>query len=220
MAAEAQRVGDTEGDVALEGNIRSIIKIAFGIRAVEVDGRRDNSFLQRKYGGDGFCGTGGAEHVASHRLDGADMGLVGKISERSLVGYGFGHIVQVRAGAVGVDVEIVFGFIETCFLEGQADTFRLGFAVGARCCGMVSVAGVAVAHHLAVDLGSAGLGVLEFLKDEDTGAVAHYEALAVLVERQGGVFGIIDSGRYFPPNANMEYIFPYMNAMLFQPNQA
>ncbi len=48
---------------------------------------------------------------------------------------------------------------------------------------VVGVAGHAVADDLGVDLRAALLGVLEFLEHDDAGALAHDEAVAVLVPR-------------------------------------
>ena len=60
---------------------------------------------------------------------------------------------------------------------------------------MIGVAGVAVAGHLAVNLGAAGLGVLQFLEDEDGGTVTHDESGAVAVEGEGCVFRILGPGK-------------------------
>ena len=46
------------------------------------------------------------------------MGFVGIVAEGDLVGDGLGDVVEVRAGSVGVDVEIVLFLVKTGFLEG------------------------------------------------------------------------------------------------------
>ena len=56
-------------------------------------------------------------------------------------------------------------------------------ALGVGSCYVVSVAGVAVAGELGVDLRAARLCVLVFLENEHTCAFAHNKAVAVLVKR-------------------------------------
>ena len=56
---------------------------------------------------------------------------------------------------------------------------------------MVGVGAVAVADQLGVDAGAAGAGVIEFLEHEDAGALAHDEAVALLVEGAGGALGLV-----------------------------
>ena len=123
------------------------------------------------------------------------MGLVGVVPEGHLVGDRLGNVVQVRARTMGVDVQIVLLRIEAGFLQRERDGAGLGGTVRTRCGGVVGVAGVAVAHHLAVDLGAARQGVVQGLEDEDGGAVAHHEALPVRVERKGGVLGVGGPGK-------------------------
>ena len=56
---------------------------------------------------------------------------------------------------------------------------------------VVGVTGGAVAHHLGVDLGSTGFGVLVLLQHQDAGALTHDEAGALGVEGDGGPVGIV-----------------------------
>ena len=51
--------------------------------------------------------------MAVHRFRAAYVDLVGGLSERQLVGRGLGHVVELRAGAVGVDVDFVLSRIES-----------------------------------------------------------------------------------------------------------
>jgi hypothetical protein len=44
------------------------------------------------------------------------------------------------------------------------------------------------------DLRAAGLGVAEFFDDQHARALAHHEAVAVLVERAAGVWGLVGCG--------------------------
>ena len=60
---------------------------------------------------------------------------------------------------------------------------------------MVSVAGSAVADHLGVDLGPAGLGVLQFLQKQHARALAHDEAAALRIKGDGGPVGVLRLGQ-------------------------
>ena len=59
---------------------------------------------------------------------------------------------------------------------------------------VVAVGVGAVSDELGVDLGPPGLGVLELFQDDDAAAAGDDEAVAVLVERAGGVEGIVIAG--------------------------
>ena len=59
---------------------------------------------------------------------------------------------------------------------------------------MIGVGGEAVAGQLGEDVRAALLGVLEFLDDDDAGAFAHDEAVAVLVEGPRGAFRLVVAG--------------------------
>ena len=96
---------------------------------------------------------------------------------------------------MGVDVERVLSGVVARFAQGVGDAPRLGGAVGARGCRMVGVAGVAVAHHFAVDFRSARERVLQFLENQHRGSVAHHESLAVGAEGQRGVVRVLGAGK-------------------------
>ena len=97
---------------------------------------------------------------------------------------------------MGVDVKTL-GSVKPGALhgldDGARDAARLG--VGAR--DVVSVAGVAVAHDLGQNLGSARTGMLEFLKHDDACALAHHEAVAACVERTARRLGVGVLGQRF-----------------------
>ena len=111
------------------------------------------------------------------------------LAERKLEATRLGRIIQLGGSTVGVDVKTL-GSVEPGALhgldDGARDAARLG--VGAR--DVVSVAGVAVAHDLGQNLGSARTGMLEFLKHDDACALAHHEAVAACVERAARRFGV------------------------------
>ena len=60
-------------------------------------------------GGQGFDGSGGSYGVAVEGFGGADGDLWGERAEELVDGGGFGGVVGLGAGAVGVDVGDVFG---------------------------------------------------------------------------------------------------------------
>ena len=77
-------------------------------------------------------------------------------------------------------------------------------AIGARAFGMrrgdvIGVAGQAIADHLGIDFRAARLGVLIFLEHDDARALAHDEAVAVLVIGPAGLLGrslkLVESAR-------------------------
>ena len=68
------------------------------------------------------------------------------------------------------------------------------FAFGGHAGHVEGVGGHAVADDLGEDLCAAGLGELELFEDEDAGAFADDEAVAVLVEGAAGVGGVVVAG--------------------------
>ena len=61
---------------------------------------------------------------------------------------------------------------------------------------VVGIARQAVADQLGVDLGAARFGVLERFEHHDAGALAHHEAVAVLViGARGALRLVVESGR-------------------------
>ena len=68
------------------------------------------------------------------------------------------------------------------------------FALGSHAGHVEGVGGHAVADDLGENLCAAGLGELQLFHDEDAGAFADDEAVAVLVEGAAGVFGIVVAG--------------------------
>ena len=60
---------------------------------------------------------------------------------------------------------------------------------------MISIAAVAIAANLSIDLGASLLGMFIFLKEHDARAFGDDKATAVLVERQGGSQRILGLGQ-------------------------
>ena len=185
MTAKAEGIGKTQGEGSPDRYVGGLVKVALGIRGVQVDGGRADAVTEGKERCNGLCCACCAEHMAGHGLGGGDVGLVCEVSESHLAGHCFRNVVEVGAGAVGVDVEVVLGRVEAGFLKGVADGTGLGAGVRAGSGGVVGVAGVAVPHNLAVDGGASVKGVVQGLQDKDGGAVSHHEALPVGVEGEG-----------------------------------
>ena len=56
----------------------------------------------------------------------------------------------------------------------------------------------AIAEHLAIDLGAAGLGVVEFFQDHHRRPFAEHKAVAVAVERARGLVRFVVAGGEAP----------------------
>ena len=93
VSTESERVGDSERQVCLDGLVRSIVKIAFRIRSVQIDCWRADSVTKGEHRGDCLGRSRRSEHVSGHGLDGTDVSLVGKVSECVLVSECLGDIV-------------------------------------------------------------------------------------------------------------------------------
>ena len=76
--------------------------------------------------------------------------------------------------------------IELGVLQGELHGLGGADALRVRRGDVVRVGRAAAAEHLGVDAGAALLGVFEFFEDDDAGALAEDEAVAVLVERPAG----------------------------------
>ena len=133
--------------------------------------------------------------MACHGLDGVDVGLVSIVTESKLVSHCLGGIIELGSCSVGIDVENILLLVEAGLGEGEFDALGLGGSVRPRGCGVVCVAGIAVAHHFAVNLCSAGLCVLIFLEDNHSGSVSHHESAPVGIERQGCVLRVLGAGK-------------------------
>lgn len=195
MPAETERIGESEGEVRLDGLVGRIVEVALGVGAVEVDGRRNDPLLEGEDRRDGFRRACGAEHVAVHRLSRTDVALVREVAEGDLDGVGLSHVVELGAGAVGVDIDRILGRVEAGLADSDRDALRLGAAVRARSRHVIGIASAAVCDHLGIYLRTASDSVLIFLKDEHASAVGAHESRPVGVERQGGVIGILRVGQ-------------------------
>ena len=91
---------------------------------------------------------------------------------------------------MGVDV-VEVARLDAGALHGGAHAAEGAVAVRGRRGDVVGVAREAVADHLGVDLGAARLGVLVLFEHHDPGALAHDEAVAVLVVGAGSPGGVV-----------------------------
>ena len=128
MAAKAQGIGDGQIYLRPDRLVGDIVQIALGIGTVQIDGGRDDAGLQSLQAGDGFDGARCTQHMARHGLGGADEGRPGIFFTQGLLdGQGLRHVVQGRAGAVGIDVDRFGAGIARLF---QGLDHRSGTAVG------------------------------------------------------------------------------------------
>src|SRR5574344_279303 len=96
--------------------------------------------------------------------------------------------------AVNIDIINILS-LQTCILKSgchhqfSSESFRM------RCCNMESVGTHALAHHFCIDFSSAGLGVLQFLKNQATSTFTHDETVTACAERAGSMLRIIIQSR-------------------------
>ena len=84
--------------------VRHVVQVALGVGVLEVDRRRDDAVLDREHGGDRLDAAGRAEQVPGHRLGRADRDAPGVLAEDRLDRLGLDRVVELRRGAVRVDV--------------------------------------------------------------------------------------------------------------------
>ena len=174
MAAEAHRVRERDVDLHPARLVRHVVQVAVRIGMTVVDRGWDHSFVQRERAHHCLDRPRRAEGVSHHRFRRGDGELVGMIAEDRLDRLCLGKISQRRRGSVRVDVADPLRLDPGAQQRGAhhvRDTDRLG--LGLR--HVVRVVRRAVAEHLGVDAGAAGLGGLEILEEEDARALAHHE---------------------------------------------
>ncbi|ENN85805.1 hypothetical protein RHSP_18548 [Rhizobium freirei PRF 81] len=178
-AAEAEGVRQRDIDFALACLVRNEIDGGVTLGIIEVERRRGDVVANGERRKDRLDRTGSAEQVAGRRLGGRHRDPRSRIADQTLDCAKLDRIRHGR-GAVGVDI------VQVC--RGQAGALQRGghaaeraFAILGRSGDMVRVAREAVADHFGVDLGAARLGVFQLLQNDDTGALAHDEAVTVTV---------------------------------------
>ena len=164
-------------------------------RIVEIDRRRRDVVANRQDAEDRLDRAGRAEQMADRRFGRRHRHLRGGIAEQPLDRAEFDLVAERRRGAVRVDV-VDIGRRDAGALHRGAHAAEGAIAVRRRRGDVIGVAGQAVADHFGVDLRAALLGVLVFLEHHDAGALAHHEAVAILVVGTRRLFGrVVETGR-------------------------
>ena len=113
------------------------------------------------------------------RADGRSRALEKRVQRQELR-----RVVLGRAGAVGVDVADVARF-RSGVDHGAVQRGHLPLTLRLRRSDVEGIGADAPARHLAVDLCAAADGVLILLHDQNTGALAEGDAVAVVQRRAG-----------------------------------
>src|SRR5690554_4473546 len=182
VPAEAKAVAHRVADCALPWLMGRVVEIAFGVRVVEIDRRRDDTGRQRLDRDDQFDAAAGSQRMSELALGARDAQRSSVFAEHVLDGLRFGFIAKRRAGAVRVDVVDLFRR-QSAVVEGIGHGSRGAIAVFVWLSDMAGVAARPKPHDLAVDPGAAGLGVFELFEHENAGAFAEHKTVAIDVER-------------------------------------
>ena len=79
MASKTERRTERHADIAFHADVGRIVEIELGIGIFVIDGRRHETFLDRKRGDRGFNGPGRAEQVGVHRFRRRDIDRLGAL---------------------------------------------------------------------------------------------------------------------------------------------
>jgi hypothetical protein len=134
-----------------------------------------------------------AEEVAGHGFGGADEEIFGVVAEGGADGGSFGAVAERGGGGVGVEVLDVRGR-EACVFEGELHDAADASAVFGWGVGMEGVGVGGVAYEFGEDGCAAPDGVFALFDDEDAGAFADDEAVAIGVPGAGGGCGVVVAG--------------------------
>ena len=180
MSSEPEGIGQCDINRALlrlvEREVHSVVQCLVLVTVLVVDGRRYDVVTAGEQTEQSLHGTGSAQHVSCHRLGATDIHLIGMLAKDVGNGLSLTWVTHRRGGAVDIDVVHVFGLdasIIKCALHHQ----RCSHSLGVRSGDVISVGAHAATDDLAINLGTACQGVLEFLKDEANGTLAHDEAV-------------------------------------------
>ena len=110
LTAKAKAIGEHMLDTGFTGLVGNVVEIAVRILDFVVDRRWEDAPADGHDTGDQFHRAGGGDQVAEHALAAGDRDLVSPFPENLFDGDRLAPIVDLRAGAVGVDVANVFGF--------------------------------------------------------------------------------------------------------------
>src|SRR5258708_11542294 len=109
-------------------------------------------------------------------------------------GVRFERVADGRRGAVGVEVADDAG-IELRIAQRVAHDAEPSFVLGGGLRHVIRVRGHTVANYFRQDGSAAAASMLEFFENQDAGAFAHHEAIAVLVPGPAGASGIVVASR-------------------------
>src|SRR5882762_1074640 len=129
--------------------------------------------------------------MAGHGLGGTHRNL---ISKQISNGVRFERVSDGRRGAVSVKVADDAG-IEFRVAQRVAHDAETTFVLRGGLSHVISVRGHAVADDFGQDGSAPAAGMLEFFENQDAGAFAHHEAIAVLVPWTAGASGIVIASR-------------------------
>ena len=170
--------------------IRHVVQVALRVRVLQVDRRVDDAVIDAEDRRDRLDGSGRTQEVPDHRLCARDGDLLRTIAHDPLDRRGFGFIVELGRGPVGVDVVDLLGTdvgILERFCHGAGGTIPILF----RHHDVKGVVGHGEPDDLAIDLRRAALGVLERLEHQHAGPFTGDEPVALRVERPTGLGRIL-----------------------------
>src|SRR4029453_9379993 len=84
VATEAEAVAQGYLDVAVRRLVRRVIEVAFGVRVLIIDRRRDDAIADHERADQEFQRASGSEHVPGCRLRGADVELLCVVAKHRL----------------------------------------------------------------------------------------------------------------------------------------
>src|SRR5687767_1653004 len=190
-APESKAVREHAIDFRLAGLVRNVIEIAFRIGDLVVYRRRQFLFADRKHRDNRFDPASGPEGMPGHRFSRADGKAVTRMfAEYLLDRQRFELVVVGRRRAVLVHVTDLFRRAASILDRAlhNPDRTRTGFV---RHRYMEGVAAHPVPDDLCKDVRPPRFCEFEFLKDQDSGALADHEPIAFRVERPRSMLRVV-----------------------------
>ena len=179
MAAEAEAVAEGGGELRGARGVRDDVHIDLGVEVFDVDGRGDDLIAQGEDAGGEFDAAGGSEEVPGHGFGAGDeQALLRVVAKGALDGAELAQIADGGGGGVRVDVADVGG-VQLGVAQGHFHALGGAEAFRMRGGEVVGICGDAVAGEFGVNVRAALFGVLQLFDDDDAGAFAHDEAVAI-----------------------------------------
>merc|ERR1719343_1140034 len=189
---------ETIGHCPLERTVFSFRQdlhtLCFIDELIDVSGLGHEIIVHHQNGVDSLLDTGSPQGVTTEGLGRSNVGCVVFGVEQSLDGTQFSNITNRCGSSVGVDVidGLVFGTISYGIVQSH---LHAGFSTyTGRSDHVVSVRVGGVSDKFGVDLGSTGLGVLEFFEDHHTTTSGNDESVTGFVKGTGRRFGVFVVG--------------------------